>query len=228
MKTSLLIIVLSFSWQLFAAEIETQESIFKQSRNYIKSHLVDMDDYEIELLGFDSRLKLPKCSQPLQIQSQNRTLKAGRNTLSVKCKQQAKWSVYVSAMIRIYKDVIVAARPVRRGEIIRADSLKLQRRDIASLRTAYGEDLTAFINLQSSRNISADSVVNPGYLKPQTLIKKGDKVTIAAHSRNFDIQMAGIALMNGSKGQNIKVKNIKSKQIVHATVIKPNQVSVLY
>jgi flagella basal body P-ring formation protein FlgA len=60
------------------------------------------------------------------------------------------------------------------------------------------------------------------------LIKRGERVNIRTSNQNLVISMAGIAMMDGIKGQNIRIKNIKSKQIVHATVEKPGQVVVTF
>jgi len=60
------------------------------------------------------------------------------------------------------------------------------------------------------------------------LIKRGEKVIIKVNSPNLEISVAGIALMDGVKNQNIRIKNIKSKQIVQATVVKQGQVVVSY
>jgi flagella basal body P-ring formation protein FlgA len=38
----------------------------------------------------------------------------------------------------------------------------------------------------------------------------------------------GIAMMDGIKNQNIRIKNQKSKQVIQATVVKPGVVIVNY
>lgn len=58
------------------------------------------------------------------------------------------------------------------------------------------------------------------------MVKRKDKVTISSAQPGFAIQMSGIAMTDGVKGQLIKVKNENSGRIISATVIEPGQVLV--
>jgi len=63
-------------------------------------------------------------------------------------------------------------------------------------------------------------------LAKQTLIKKGDTISIIAKNNGFQISMKGIALMAGSKGDKIKVKNIKTKKTIQGIVFDTQTVRV--
>jgi flagellar basal body P-ring formation protein FlgA len=63
------------------------------------------------------------------------------------------------------------------------------------------------------------------FIEPR-LIKRGDKIIISTMQPAFSIRMNGIAMMDGTKGQLIRVKNENSGRIISATVIEPGLVSI--
>ena len=63
---------------------------------------------------------------------------------------------------------------------------------------------------------------------PVVLIKKGDLVRLMARVGPLEISTRGEALADGRLGQIIPVRNVDSKQTVHARVIKPATVKVEY
>ena len=117
---------------------------------------------------------------------------------------------------------------MRRGEIFSKNSLKIEKKDISTLRSGYLTNPMNLIHKQATRNLSAGMVVTQSNFTEAQIIKRGERVNITVNNPNFELSMAGIAMMNGIKGQNIKVKNIKSQQIIQATVTKPGQVVVLF
>ena len=58
------------------------------------------------------------------------------------------------------------------------------------------------------------------------LVKRGEKITISAVQPAFTIRMNGVAMMNGTKGQRIRIKNENSGRIISATVVEAGVVSV--
>ena len=120
------------------------------------------------------------------------------------------------------------SKSVRRGELFTMNSLLVEKKDLSTLRSGYISDSELIINKQASRNLRVGSVIYKSNLTEPRLIKRGEKVHINASTPNLDISMAGIAMMDGIKGQNIRVRNIKSKRFIQATVVKPGQVAVLF
>ena len=58
------------------------------------------------------------------------------------------------------------------------------------------------------------------------LIHKGDAVTIIAKIGNLTVSMKGLAMQNGTQGQALMVKNIRSGKTVQAIAKNSNQVEV--
>ncbi len=221
-------LISSYAQQSIAAPVQSVASMQQAIDDYIASSLTKNTDYKIRHSHLDKRLKLSFCGKPLEIFNTIGSLKPGRNSLGVKCDGKKRWTVYTSVNISIYKDVIVLRRAVRRGEIFNPSDLQLEKKDVATLRSGFISAADAVINKQATRNLSAGTVITRSKFIEAKIIKRGERVTITTSSPHLNISMAGIALMDGVKGQNISVKNSKSQQIVQGTVTRPGQIVVLF
>ncbi len=222
-----LMLLLGQTQQSYAAKFQSISSIQQATRQYIINNLAPSTDYKLKLGQIDNRLKLPLCSEPLEI-STHTPLKAGRNSISVRCHSKKKWAIYTSAIINIYKNVIVLSQPIQRGEFYQKNHLQLEKREISTLRSGFFTDPQSIISKQATRNLSIGNVISQANITEPKLIKRGEKVTISLSNANLNISAMGIALMDGVKNQNIRIKNIKSKQIIQATVVKQGQVVVSF
>ncbi len=228
-KSFLFILYICFNApQLLASKLQTPVSIDKAIRHFIASSLPSETEYKVTLSQFDSRLKIPFCKQALEIFIRNGSIKAGRNSIGIECKSPKKWILYNSANISIYKDIVSLSQPIRRGEIFSNDMLQLETKDIATLRSGYFTNPNAIVNMQATRNLTLGSIVTKANITEPKLVKRGEKVFIKINSPNLEISATGIAMMDGIKNQNIKIKNQKSQQIIQAIVVKPGLVVVTY
>lgn len=209
-----------------ATQFQPLSSIHSAIDQYIVNHFKTSNHYDYTLSQLDPRLRLPLCIDTLQVSTQTSTLKSGQNSIAVHCTSGTRWTIYTSAKIRSYQKVLVLTQPISRGEIITEKSLSYKDRDVGELRQGYLLNSVQVINKQAKRNLAAGIVINNNQFTEPKLIKRGEKVNIQAKSPFFNISMAGIAMMDGKKGQNIRVKNIRSKRIIQATVLKRGQVSV--
>lgn len=211
---------------LAAQAIQPLNSIQDAIGQFIDDHFKTTAHYEYGLAQLDTRLRLPLCSAPLQIYSQSGPLKPGRNTIGVQCDGDKKWNIYTAAQIKAYAKIVVLSKPVRRGEIITPSHLTLQNQDIAKLHQGYLVNPESIIHKQAKHYLAAGTVVNKADFAPPKIIKRGEKVNILASSAYFEIRMDGVALTDGHKNQRIKVRNVNSKRIIQATVVKPGLVTV--
>jgi len=220
------ILLLTYLPNSKAAQFQTISSMQAAIGHYITNEFKTSHRYDYSLSRLDPRLKLPLCSDSLQISTQTGSLKAGRNSIAIHCTSGTKWTIYTSAQIKSYRKVAVLSRPMLRGEIVTENQLAYKRRDISTLHRGYILNADQIINKQATRNLAAGTVINSHQFTEPRLIKKGEIVNIQAKSPYFHISMSGISMMNGRKGQHIRVKNINSKRIIQATVENPGQVSV--
>jgi flagella basal body P-ring formation protein FlgA len=102
----------------------------------------------------------------------------------------------------------------------------LKKIELTNLRSAYLSDTHLAVNLVLKRRINRGDIISVNNLSKPILIKKGDSVIILAKTNGFQISMKGTALVNGSKGDKIKVKNVRTKKIIQATVFDKHTVKV--
>ncbi|MCK4841787.1 MAG: flagellar basal body P-ring formation protein FlgA [Methylococcales bacterium] len=227
---SLIISLLLFSYSqhmLLAASFQSTDSIHDAVRSYILANLSHDTEYKLQLAALDNRLQLPLCTNPLEIFTHSESIKAGRNSIGVKCNSTKKWTIYTSANIIIYKDVIVLTQAIPRGAVINSHHVQLKKNNIATLRSGFLTNPQAIINKLASRNLNIGTVINKSHFREPKLIKKGEKVYIKVNSPNLNITVTGIAMMDGIKNQNIRIRNITSQKIIQATVIKQGQVEIM-
>ena len=205
---------------------QSLDSIYAFVKATIEANLSGNGDFEINVLPLDTQLKLAECSKPLESFKTNNLIKAGRVSIGVHCSGEKKWSIFVSAIIKSYAFVIVLTRPVQRGEIISQQHLSLERMDISNTRGDYATGFEQIENKEAARNLPSGSILGMKSIVEPPLIKRKDKVSINSGEAGFSVQMSGIALMDGAKGQVIRVKNESSGRVISGTVVEAGVVLV--
>lgn len=207
---------------------QSHESIAEAVKAYIAQNINLTGEYEVSLTPLDSRLNLPQCAEPLEVFTTTGLIKAGRTTIGVRCNIEKKWSIFTSAIIKTYQMVVVLTQPIQRGEIITRQHLAIEKREVSNLREDFVTQPEQIENKQATRQLNPGTILSLKSLVEPKLIKRGDKVVISTTKPDFSIRMNGEAMMDGAKGQLIKVKNQNSGRIINATVIEPGLVSVDY
>ncbi|TAN64733.1 MAG: flagellar basal body P-ring formation protein FlgA [Methylobacter sp.] len=230
-KNTSLILALAFIISSTAhAEPGSQslESIDVAVKSYIAQNINLAGEYEVSLIPLDARLNLPQCAEPLEVFTTTDLIKAGRTTVGVRCNTEKKWSIFTSVIIKTYQKVVVLSQPIQRGEIVTRQHLAIEKREVSNLRDDFVTQIEQVENKQASRQLETGTILSLRTLVEPKLIKRGDKVIISTTKPDFSIRMNGVAMMDGTKGQLIRVKNQNSGRIINATVIEPGLVSVNY
>lgn len=207
---------------------QSHESISEVAKDYIARNIHFSGEYEISLMPLDSRLNLPQCAEPLEAFTTTDVIKAGRNAVGVRCNTGNKWSVFTSAVIKVYQTVIVLSQPIQRGETLTQQHISIERRDVSNLREDFVTQAEQIENKQAVRPLNAGTILSMRNFVEPKLIKRGDKVVISAGKSDFTIRMNGVAMMDGTKGQLVRIKNQNSGRIINATVVEPGLVFVNY
>ena len=104
--------------------------------------------------------------------------------------------------------------------------LAVEKRDVSKLRGDFITQPEQVENKQAAHNTPAGAILGSRSFVEPRLIKRGDKIIITSMQPAFAIRMNGVAMMDGIKGQSIRIKNENSGRIINATVIEPGLVSV--
>mgnify|MGYP003733786877 CR=1 FL=1 len=126
---------------------------------------------------------------------------------------------------RLVQEVVVAARDLRRGEILTADDLQVELREI---RGGWGEgrSLEEFLGLRTTRMVLAGTPLTELHVEAVPLIERGTAVTILVHTGSVTVTAPGIARQSGGLGDLIEVENTLSRQRVTGEVIDAHTVQV--
>ncbi|EJM72670.1 flagellar basal body P-ring formation chaperone FlgA [Pseudomonas sp. GM55] len=181
--------------------------------------------YEIQVNPLDPRMHMPMCDKELTATLES-PKPLGRVTVKVRCEGAAPWTVFVPAQVRLFRDVVTTARPLRRAAIVEPGDVVLRERDISLISQGYLTSLDQAIGQRLTRPTVADQVITLVHIEQAEVIRKGDQVVITARSGTLSVRMPGEALSNGSLSEQIRVKNLNSQRVIKAQVMAPGQVEV--
>jgi flagella basal body P-ring formation protein FlgA len=204
--------------------IGTSQQFLEQAVSAYLEHSEIQARHEIEVRQLDPRLRLPVCDQDLSVTLESPAQPVGRVTLKLRCTGSNPWSIFVPAQVHIYRQVLVASRPLKRTSVLSETDLKLTERDIGLLNRGYLTNIEQAAGKKLTRQLLTDQVLVPAYLQQAEVISKGDHVVITARSGGISVRMSGEALGHGGLGEQISVRNLGSGRAIKARVTGPGQV----
>lgn len=130
--------------------------------------------------------------------------------------------------------VVVAARPLRAGQVLTAADLKLSvpRSDAEAASAATSiEDL---IGRELTRSVGVDQIVPAEFLVQPRLVRKGDIVEVTARSGGVRVTTQAVAQEDGSLGDVISLEPVdakakpgqKVKDLIRAQVVAQGQAQI--
>lgn len=222
-----LLLIPLISGRLQAIEHQSHKEIRATAEKFLASNYRHMASAPtIQMLPLDRRLKLARCSRPINAFLLPASRSFGRVSVGIRCKGEQSWTIYTSALVKLFKEVVILSQTLGRETEILPHHLTLKKVDISTLRTGYLLSPKQAVGKKLKRLQQAGSVVNQRQLVTPFLVKKGRMVTIIAATKKLSIRMSGKALSNGAKGDRIKIKNIKSGKIIEAKVIADGLVKI--
>ncbi len=175
----------------------------------------------------DPRLKLSRCTTPLEPFMRPGSRLSGRTVVGIRCTGANPWKVYLPVHVGVFQDVIVARRSLPRGHLMQAGDFELARRDVSGLAGEYLSAPDDVLGRRLTRSVTEGLVLASPLLQDQTLISKGQMVTLNAADGTVEIRMSGIAISDGGKNQLIRVRNATSGKIVEGRVRSASVVEVM-
>jgi flagella basal body P-ring formation protein FlgA len=181
--------------------------------------------HEIEVRQLDPRMRMPFCDKDLTASLES-PRPVGRVNVKVRCEGSSPWTVFVPAQVRLYRNVVIATRPLKRDSTLGEEDVALREKDVGQLGQNFLSSLDQAVGQKVVRPTVADQVLSLLYLEQPQMIHKGDQVVIIARSGTLAVRMPGEALSDGGLNEQIRVRNLNSKRVVKANVTGPGQVEV--
>ena len=180
----------------------------------------------MQLGQLDARLRMQPCSRPLQAYFPLHRNKLGPTTVGVRCAGETPWKVFVPVHIRAFGEVVVAKHALPRHTVLRASDVHAVRRDLSRYDQGFYSTPQQVVGMVVKYSVGQGSAITPRALRPKQLVRRGESITIVAQRAGLTIRVKGEALMDGSNGETIRVKNSRSEREIDAIVIAPHTVKV--
>ncbi len=220
-------LVLMISLPLQATEFHSLASIRMQIESFIMNHPYSSPyPPHFQLGKLDSRLRLKVCPEPLSIEFARRNMTSGNTAILVRCPLESAWKIHLPVTIDVFDDVLVAARPLLKGQFIDNSATRLQKHNIAKLKNGYYSRDSRPGQLESKRNLTQGTVLTPLNLSPRLLVRSGQQVTLVLSYNGMHIRSTGEALRSASLGEVIRVRNSQSLKVVEGIVSGEAQVRI--
>ena len=178
------------------------------------------ENIELRLLSFQA-LTLPTGAVSLRVLQPAVVAGAGTQNFylaaTIDGKEEARF--WVRAEIRAFEQVVVASTPLGRQDLVSANDVRLERREIVTRANRPFIRLEDVIGKQPTRSIEANEILTPSALDRPTLMKRGSAITLVFETSAMRIETAGVAEEGGKSGDMIQVKNPSSGKILRGVVL---------
>ncbi|MBN1916597.1 MAG: flagellar basal body P-ring formation protein FlgA [Verrucomicrobia bacterium] len=132
----------------------------------------------------------------------------------------------VSVKIRLFRPVVVLERRAGQNEVITAEHVKIERREVTGTVGGYFMAIEDVAGKRATRSLSAGMLLTDVMVGEPLAVRRNNYVTIRARKGAVRVRTKGIALADACVGERVDVMNKDSKKVVHAHVVAPNEVEL--
>jgi flagella basal body P-ring formation protein FlgA len=131
---------------------------------------------------------------------------------------------WVKTEIRVFEQVVVAAAPLARQELISVKDVRLERREIVARGNRPFTRVDDVVGKQPTRVIEANDMITQSALERPTLVKRGSPITLVFETGGLRVETAGVAEEGGKIGDLIQIKNASSGKLLRGVVLDSRNV----
>lgn len=132
----------------------------------------------------------------------------------------------VRAKVEVVRQIVAAARLVRKGQLITRDDLKTEPRDVALLPQKYFLSSDPLVSQEAKITIPENSTIFEWMVGGIPLVRRGKTVTLLVSAPGLTVKARAEAQEDGGLGSEIRVKRSDSRKVVTATIISADEVEV--
>lgn len=176
-----------------------------------------------QLSALDQRLPDKECDEALQFSFAGPV--NNQATVQIRCSIPRPWQLFISVRFSQQTDAVLSLRNIPLGSQITADMLTTGQADLRLVRGSLIKEPNSVVGARVKRSLSAGQVVT---LQDLCLVCKGDIVTISGLNKGLEVKTAGIALMDGILGDQVRVSNRQSNREVVAEVVAVKKVAIKF
>lgn len=194
--------------------------------DYVKANNAPNARYEVHINALDPRLHLPRCADPVEIFTPPGHRLMGATLLGVRCNTTRAWVIYVSAQVKVFRNVATLVRAVARGAYIGPNDITFREQDVGSLSQGFFPDAANIVGKLAKRALAIGTVVTPAHLSTPRWVTRGEVVTLLLDTGMMQVRAQGEALTDGTENERVKARNVLSGKIVEGIVSAPGTLRV--
>ncbi len=181
---------------------------------------------DVRQLVLDKPVRIPTDSFGLEVVSLQTTQPGhfGVDFKSVAGSDEVRFQL--RAIADEYRTMPVAARPLKRGDIVTAGDVRLEKINGTSIGRDGVENLGDLVGKSLTKDVGQGEMFKTSAVVIPAVVTSGSRVTILFRLNRLEATATGTALENGGYNQEIKVRNDGSKKVIVAKVVEPGLVSV--
>jgi flagella basal body P-ring formation protein FlgA len=179
---------------------------------------------EIEPGTLDSRIRLASCQQAEAFLPPNGRI-WGRSRVGVRCKEGARWTVFVPVEARIFSQVAVSARAIQSGQTITAEDIRIAEVDITREAQGISADGRELLGRIATRNLMPGTPLQASLARARTVLQQGDLVKLVYLGRGFTVESEGRAVAAAADGEPVRVQ-VESGRVIAGTARDGRRVEI--
>jgi len=170
----------------------------------------------LEASPIDPRLRLARCERPLLGTLPPNLTVGARVNVRVSCPGSAPWNVFVAVSVFTEGPVLVTNRPLRPGNIISADDIRVEVRRFPGGPGCCTDDPQEAIGRVLRRAVANDATLLLDMLDIAPVVRRGEIVTVLAGIPGGEVRASGVALSDARPGETLRVRHSTSLRIIQA------------
>lgn len=123
-------------------------------------------------------------------------------------------------------DVVMLARSVTRGDVIRASDATIERRPRSAIAAGALDKAEQVIGLAARRPLQPGQALRAADLMKPELVRQNETVTVLYDVPGISLSVRGKALESGAEGDLVNVLNVQSKRTMQGTVTGLGRVTI--
>lgn len=134
----------------------------------------------------------------------------------------------IVANVKYFDQVLVASRPIQRGEHLTSEAFSIERRPVTTILGRYVTDPAELVGKRAKMRIPFGRHIDPRFVEQIPDISRGDRVLIEVRVGGIRASANGVASQNGVIGDKIVVQNSSSREKLLAEVVGSGRVRVAF
>lgn len=206
---------------------EQIESIY---RDFILSKATwDPRDVEVRSVYFSGKVELPSGVMTYETAANPRERFLGNVSITIHflIDGERERSVQVTGKVDLFQNVVNAARPLKRGDVISETDIGIERVNIADAPDRFTTQTDQVVGKRLVRDAGLHQAINLADLDEPLAFKKGSTVTIIYSQPGLKLTAKGQAKENGTVGNTVRITNVMTNRIIFCRVLDDTTVQAV-